>query len=107
LTVCWAETEEEAVRIAHLHWPTAVLPGDLGQELALPRYFRQATELVTPDLVADAIPCGSDPERFCKAIDTFERAGFTRVYIHQVGPDSDGFIRFFERELLPALASTN
>ena len=30
-------------------------------------------------------------------------AGYDHVYIHQVGPDQAGFLRFAERELLPAL----
>jgi hypothetical protein len=25
------------------------------------------------------------------------------VYVHQVGPDQDGFIRFYEREILGAV----
>ncbi|HWB21794.1 MAG TPA: TIGR03557 family F420-dependent LLM class oxidoreductase [Gaiellaceae bacterium] len=105
LTVCWAASTDEAIQIAHRHWPNAALRGDLSQELALPRHFRQAAELVTPSLIADAITCGPDPERFRDALATFEQAGFTRVYLHQVGDDPDGFMRFFERELLPELAA--
>jgi G6PDH family F420-dependent oxidoreductase len=107
LTVCWAETDEEAIQTAHRHWPNAALRGDLGQELPLPRHFRQATELVTPDLVAEAVVCGPNPDRFREAIAKFEHAGFTRVYLHHVGHDPDGFMRFFERELMPELAATN
>jgi coenzyme F420-dependent glucose-6-phosphate dehydrogenase len=29
----------------------------------------------------------------------FAKAGFDHVYLHQVGPDQDGFLHFFEREL--------
>ena len=105
LTVCWAETVEKAIETALERWPNAAIPGDLGQELALPRHFRQSADLVTPDLIADAIVCGPNPERYRKAIATFERAGFTRVYIHQVGSNSDGFMRFFEQELLPELST--
>ena len=28
-------------------------------------------------------------------------AGYDHVAIHQVGPDQEGFIRFFEREVMP------
>ena len=31
-------------------------------------------------------------------------AGFDHVYVHRVGPDQDGFLRFAERELLPRYA---
>jgi G6PDH family F420-dependent oxidoreductase len=102
LTVCWAKTEDEAVDTAHEWWPNAALKGDLAQELPLPRNFRQATELVSREQVAEAVVCGPDPERHRKAIEEFEDAGFDHVYVHQVGPDQDGFIRFYERELLRA-----
>lgn len=35
----------------------------------------------------------------------FAKAGFDNVHLHQVGPDQDGFLGFFEREL--SLASHN
>jgi hypothetical protein len=33
----------------------------------------------------------------------FVDAGYDHVYLHQVGPDQEGFLRFAETELLPAL----
>ena len=33
-------------------------------------------------------------------------AGFDHVYLHQVGPDQEGFLRFAETELLPRLRGT-
>jgi coenzyme F420-dependent glucose-6-phosphate dehydrogenase len=102
LTVCWAETEHEAVETAREWWPNAALPGDLGQELPLPRHFEQATSTVAPEEVADAVVCGPDPDRHREAIAEFEQAGFDHVYIHQVGPDQDGFLNFYEREILTA-----
>jgi coenzyme F420-dependent glucose-6-phosphate dehydrogenase len=38
-----------------------------------------------------------------KAIQEFIDAGYDHVYVHQVGPDQEGFFRFAEREILPAL----
>jgi coenzyme F420-dependent glucose-6-phosphate dehydrogenase len=101
LHVCWAESEEDGVRTAHKLWPNAALAGELGQELPLPRHFRQATSMLTEDQVADAVVCGPDPQRHRDAIDAFARAGFDHVYVHQIGPDQDGCIRFYEREVLP------
>ena len=31
-------------------------------------------------------------------------AGYNHVCVHQVGPDQQGFIRFYEREVLPEFA---
>jgi G6PDH family F420-dependent oxidoreductase len=100
LTVCWAESEDEAIATALDWWPNAALGGDLGQELPLPRHFRQATEAVTAEQIAEAIVCGPDADRHRAAIAAFERAGFDHVYVHQVGPQQEGFLRFYRREVL-------
>ena len=31
-------------------------------------------------------------------------AGYDRIFINQIGPDQEGFFRFFTDELVPALA---
>ena len=106
LHVCWAETEAEAVRTARKMWPNSALPGELGQELALPQHFEQATSTVTDAQAAKTIVCGPDPERHRAAIDEYVHAGFDHVYVHQVGPEQEGFIRFYEREILPAAVAS-
>ena len=100
LTVCWAESEDEAKRTAHENWPNAGLEGPLSQELALPAHFEAAAELVEPDDLAESMPLGPDPDRYLDEIKQFEDAGYDHVYIHQIGPDQDGFFEFAKRELL-------
>jgi G6PDH family F420-dependent oxidoreductase len=101
VTVCWAEREEDARRTALEWWPNAALQGPLNQELALPSYFEAVSAMVTEDDIAKAIVCGPDPEAHAKQIDMYVEAGFTHVYVHQVGPDQEGFLRFYASELLP------
>jgi G6PDH family F420-dependent oxidoreductase len=101
LTVCWAASEDEAKRTAHENWPNAGLEGPLSQELALPAHFEAAAELVEPDDLAETMPLGPDPQRYLEQIKAFEDAGFDHVYIHQVGHDQEGFMRFAQRELMP------
>jgi coenzyme F420-dependent glucose-6-phosphate dehydrogenase len=103
VTVCWATDEATARKTAHEWWPNAAIPGELGQELPLPRHFEQAAGSVTEDAVAEAIVCGPDPERHLDGIRKFVDAGYTHVYVHQVGPDQGGFFRFYENEVLPKL----
>ncbi len=101
ITVCWAASEQEARRIAYEWWPNAALKGELSQELPLPQTFEEACELATPDQVAKEIICGPDPRLHIDKINKFVDAGFEQVYVHQVGPDQEGFFRFYEREVLP------
>ena len=99
--------EPPAVAVAAAGPNAAALAGRIGsgQELALPRHFQQAAKTLTAEQVAEAVVCGPDPERHREAIAGFEEAGFDHVYIHQVGPDQEGFMRFYEREVLGATAT--
>lgn len=60
-------------------------------------------KLVREEDVAKKIICGSDPERYLAMINEYVEAGYDHVWIHQVGPDQEGFFRFFEKEVLPKL----
>ena len=75
----------------------------MNQELKMPTLFEAAAENVDPDDVAKKIACGPDPERHLASIRKYTDAGFDHVYIHQIGPDQEGFFDFYEREVLPKL----
>ena len=101
MEVCWAPSEEEGRRIAHEWWPNSGIKGDISWELPLPAHFEQAAQLVTEEDVAESVVCGPDPDAHCAKIDEYIEAGFSHVYVHQIGPDQDGFFAFYEREILP------
>lgn len=101
ISVCWAADEAKARRIAHEVWPIAGLKNALLSDLRLPSYFAQAATLVTEEDIAAAIICGPDPGRHIAAITRAADAGYSHVWIHQVGPDQEGFFQFYQREVLP------
>ena len=103
--VCWHEDKQQAVKIAHKTWRNSLVPGQLAQELAMPDFFDQASELVTEEMIAEKVTCGTDPEEHVKAIREYVEAGFDEVYVAQMGPDQEGMIAFYEREVLPRLSS--
>ncbi len=73
-------------------------------ELPGPAAFEAAAQYVRPEDVAAAIPCGDRVEDFVAAVRRFTDAGFTHVALCQVGGDhQEGFLRWAEKELLPAL----
>lgn len=75
LHVCWDRDEEEARRTALKWWPD----------------------------VEESVVCGPDPERHLAAIREYLDAGYDHVFVHQIGPDQNGFFDFYEREVLPEL----
>jgi G6PDH family F420-dependent oxidoreductase len=104
MAACWAQKEDEARRVAREWWPLPGIPGKLMTELATPSEFEAVAQLVTEDAVASKVVCGPDPARHIAKINQYIEAGFDHVYVHQVGPDQEGFFRFYEREVLPKLS---
>jgi coenzyme F420-dependent glucose-6-phosphate dehydrogenase len=103
LTVCWAQDEAAARRTAYEYWPTAAVKGELTQELPTPAHFEQAAKMVREEDVAQAIICGPDSGRHIAGVKEFVDAGIDHIYVHQIGPDQEGFFDFYEREVLPKL----
>jgi coenzyme F420-dependent glucose-6-phosphate dehydrogenase len=99
--VCWAESRDAGVETAHRLWPNVAIKGELSQELPMPGHFKQAAGMVTPEDVDEVVACGPDPGRHMEMIKRFESAGYTHLYVHQIGPDQQGFLDFYKRELLP------
>jgi hypothetical protein len=58
---------------------------------------------VTVEDVAKQTPAGPDPEPYLELIRKYDEAGFTHVYIHQIGDNQDEFADFAARELMPRL----
>jgi len=63
------------------------------------KHFEQVTAMVKKEELAEKVVCGPDPEPYLKLLQKYIDAGFDHLYIHQVGPDQEGFFNFFEREL--------
>ena len=100
---CWAPTREEAVGHAHRLWPNTVLPGELAQVLPSPRHFEQASELVTEQMIGDAVTCGPDAEAHRAAFDPYLQTGFDEIYVGNMGPHYREMIRLYGSEVLPDL----
>ncbi len=102
MTVCWAEDENAARKTAHEYWAFSSLPGELSQELPTPGHFEQGVKIVTEEMVAESVVCGPDAQRHIARIREYVDAGIDHVYVHQVGPDQEGFLDFYSRKVLPA-----
>ena len=101
--VCWAAEEPSARSTALEWWPNAVVGGNLPWEVPLPSLFRGCQLVGRRERDRPADRLRPDPGPHVEAIREFVDAGYDHVYIHQVGPDQEGFFRFYERELAPRL----
>ena len=101
--ICWAETEKEGVETARTMWGHEAIGGALLTDIPLWTGFEALRDATTPEVVADAVPCGPDAAKAAEAISAYVKAGFDEVYISQMGPDQLGGIRFITDEVLPLL----
>ena len=103
LHVCYDEDERRALKTAHEIWPNAAMGGALGQELATTSHYEAVAELVREEDVAASVVCGPDADAHLEKIREYEQAGFTHVFVHQIGPEQDAFLRFYSEKVLPEL----
>ncbi len=101
MSVCWAESEDKARKTALEWWPLAALHGEVTQELPNPSQFTDLAKSVTEDQIAESILCSPDAGRHLERIQQYADAGYDHVYVHQIGPDQDGFIDFMARDVMP------
>jgi G6PDH family F420-dependent oxidoreductase len=101
--VCWAPDEADARKTVHHIWPTAGVTGQLSQDLPTWTHFEQAAEMVTEEMATEHVACGPDVDAAVEAARAYVDAGYDHVYFHQIGPDQEGFLRFWTDELGPAL----
>jgi G6PDH family F420-dependent oxidoreductase len=97
------DDEDRALATLRDRWPTPGIPGELSTELPLPRHFEQAATAVQDQDLRGAAVTGTDVAPYLERVAALRRAGFTHVFLHQVGPDQDGFFGFAGDRLLPAL----
>jgi G6PDH family F420-dependent oxidoreductase len=103
--LAWAETEEEAVQAAFETSRWALTGWKVMSELPNPANFEAASQVVRPEDVAASMPCGPDVAKHLEAIREYEQVGYDHVVLANNGPDPDGFMDFFAKELKPALTS--
>ncbi|MFJ3492454.1 LLM class F420-dependent oxidoreductase [Streptomyces sp. NPDC086091] len=107
LPVCHDPDRETAVRRAHEQFRWFGNGWKVNAELPHPDSFEAATRFVTPDDVAEAIPCGDDTDAFVEAVRPYAEAGFTEIALVQIGGDSQpAYLDWAEKSLLPALRDT-
>jgi coenzyme F420-dependent glucose-6-phosphate dehydrogenase len=103
LHVCWARNAHEAEETVHRQWPHAAVKGPALSDLARPKDFERVVASIPRDVAVADVVCGPEPGPYVEAIARFAAAGFTELYLHQIGPDQKGFLRFYAEQVIPRL----
>ncbi|NXY97025.1 TIGR03557 family F420-dependent LLM class oxidoreductase [Streptomyces sp. BR123] len=102
--VCHDPDRDAAVARAHEQFRWSQTGWPVNAELRGPAGFRQTAEAVSPENLAEAIPCGADVEAFTAAVRSYVDAGFDEVALVQIGgAHQQSFLDWARTDLLPAL----
>ena len=101
IPICWDPDEQKAIDRAHEQFRWFAGGWAVNADLPTTAGFAGATQFVTPEDVADAIPCGPDLDAIVEAVRDFTDAGFTDVCLVQVG--DEGQERFLAEAAGPLL----
>ena len=106
--VCWGPDTAHCVTTARTMWPNDALPGELAQQLASPKHFEQAGQLVTDEMISESLACGNDVDRHLAAFRPYVEAGVDVVHVDQIGgnrqgSEAEGFFEFYRDEMLPRM----
>lgn len=104
LPVCYDPDRDAALDRAHDQFRWSGLGWRVNAELPHDGSFETASDSVTKDEVAGAIPCGAKTDDFVEAVRAYTDAGFTEVALVQIGGAQQApYLEWAARELLPAL----
>ena len=108
--LAWAPDEDTAAQALLETSRWAVTGWKVMSELPNPVNFDAASATVRKEDVVQHFACGPDVARHLEVVQPFVDAGFDHLVLMNAGPDPDGFLDFFERELaepVRALTPTN
>jgi len=106
VAICWDRDRDKAVQRAHEQFRWFAGGWAVNADLPTPAGFSGATQLISPEQVAEQIPCGSDVDAIVEAVKPYWEAGFTDIAIVQVGDEGqDRFLAEGAAEVLQALRS--
>jgi probable non-F420 flavinoid oxidoreductase len=99
----WAESEEEALRVAHDQWRTNVFGPPLAWDLETVEQFDEAAAYVRPEDMHAGVLVSAELSRHAAWLHELSELGFEQIHLHHVGQDLGRFIERFGARVLPEL----
>jgi G6PDH family F420-dependent oxidoreductase len=103
MSLAWAPDEDTAAQAVLEKNRFALAGWKVMTELPNPVNFAAASASVTADQVKAQFACGPDVSRHLEVAQRYVNAGFDHLVALNAGPDPDGFMDFFARQLASPL----
>ncbi len=102
--VSYDEYYERALQ-SSMFWRATMIENVFNSKIADPRELEEkAKKEVSEETVKKSIHITTSVEDCIKLIESYVRAGFTRIYVHSTSPDEINFIKNFSQKILPYFA---
>jgi G6PDH family F420-dependent oxidoreductase len=99
VATAWAPSVKTAVQAALRTSRWSVAGWKVMSELPNPANFEAASTTVRAEDIRDNFVVGPDPQAYVEAVHTHLDAGYDHIALMNAGPDQDGFLDFFAKEL--------
>ena len=103
--MAWAPDEDSAVKAVLETSRWAVTGWKVMSELPNPVNFESASATVRPEDITKQFAVGPDVERYVQHVQRYVDAGFDHLVLQNAGPDPEGFVDFFTRQLADRVRS--
>ena len=97
--MAWAQTEEAGVQEVLRTTRWALTGWKVMSELPNPVNFDAASQTVREEDVRGQFALGPDAEPYVQAVKKYTEAGYDHIVLQNAGPDPEGFIDFFQKDL--------
>ncbi|WP_270886301.1 LLM class F420-dependent oxidoreductase [Pedococcus sp. 5OH_020] len=101
IPICWDPDADRAKERAHQQFRWFGGGWGVNADLPTPAGFAAASQFVSPDQVAQSIPCGPDLDAIVRTVSAYWEAGFTDIALVQVG--DEGQQQFLDQAAEPLL----
>ncbi len=101
--VSYDTTKEKAIKGAHEQWKNNVFASVLLSDIALPKGFDAAGEMVKPDELEPHVRISAEPEEHIAWLKKDMELGFSKLLLHNVNREQEQFIDVFGEKVLPEL----
>jgi G6PDH family F420-dependent oxidoreductase len=101
--MAWAPDDDTAIKAVLETSRWALTGWKVMSELPNPVNFDAASATVRAEDVAKQFAVGPDVEKYVQHVQQYVDAGFDHIVLQNAGPDPEGFVDFFTRELADRL----
>jgi len=101
--VSYAQDLTTAEKLAWKNWRNNILGGEAQAMLSHPKLFDEAARFVRMEDMRNYVLLADGPEALISAIENYQAMGFTKISLHNVNRDQEGFLHLMESAVLPHL----